>query len=125
MIPKAQGLPKSFLVTPAQGQIIYIVGRNPGIGIKEIALKLDITSSATTQLVDILVKDGYLARKNDQNDRRAINLFLSQRAIDKRQEMRKRFVEQFSVIFEHLSNGELKEFLRLSKKIAENNSVSE
>lgn len=123
MMSKVQVLPKKFLVTPAQGQIIFIVGHNPGIGIKKIALKLNITSSAATQLVDGLVKDGYLIRENNPADRRAINISLSKKTIEKRREMRKRFAEQFSEIFENLSDNELEELSGLSKKIAGDEST--
>jgi DNA-binding MarR family transcriptional regulator len=46
-------------------------------GISDISSHLDVTAAAGSQLVDRLVKDGYLERAEDPHDRRAKQVSLS------------------------------------------------
>ncbi|MBL8055458.1 MAG: MarR family transcriptional regulator [Anaerolineales bacterium] len=46
-------------------------------GLSEITAELDVTAAAASQMVDRLVRDGYLARAEDPNDRRAKQITLT------------------------------------------------
>jgi len=57
-------------ITHSQLFVLAIIEKCHDIGIKEISKKLNISSSAATQLVDGLVENGYVVRKADAADRR-------------------------------------------------------
>jgi DNA-binding MarR family transcriptional regulator len=48
-------------------------------GVSDVSAHLDVSAAAASQLVDKLVKDGYLARTEDQQDRRAKHLTLTEK----------------------------------------------
>ena len=88
-----------------------------GAGIKEIAEKLEMTSSAATQLVDGLVENGYLIRKNNTIDRRAILLEISPKHRKKMNNIKEKAIERFTVLFKTLNDKELATYAALQKKI--------
>ncbi|MDO8472908.1 MAG: MarR family transcriptional regulator, partial [Dehalococcoidia bacterium] len=49
-------------ITYSQFLVLHIVRGHEGIGVKEVAKLLGVTSSATTQLVDSLAKKGFITR---------------------------------------------------------------
>jgi DNA-binding MarR family transcriptional regulator len=50
---------------------------NGGCGLSDITSELDVTAAAASQMVDRMVKDGYLARAEDPHDRRAKQITLT------------------------------------------------
>ncbi len=65
---------------PSQWVVLYLVHGQPGMGVKDIAEMIGITSSAATQLVNGLSKKGLVVRKTNTKDRRALQLYLSPKA---------------------------------------------
>ena len=63
-------------VTPRQISLIAIVrqwsGHGAGIGIKEIAESLGVTTSSASTMVERLVESGILTREPNPSDRRAV-----------------------------------------------------
>src|ERR1035437_7218371 len=68
---------KEVVITPSQGFVLRFVAKNSSANVKAITQALNITSSATTQLVDGLVEKGYLIRRVDSKDKRITSLLLS------------------------------------------------
>ena len=112
--------PKNSSITPAQGFVLHFIVKKKQSSVKEIAESLRITSSAATQLVEALVQSGFLERKEDLQDRRAVTITLS--AIGKKQVayMREKGMEGMIEVFSSLSDTELETYLRLNQKIAQN-----
>ncbi len=107
-------------ITHSQWAVLAIVTNKENVGVKEIAHTLGITSSAATQLTDELVKNGYIIRKGNEQDRRALSLELSPLCKKHMQDMRRRRMEQFTEMFAHLSDKELSQYANLNKKITKN-----
>lgn len=57
--------------------ILHVIAANGPTNIKNLANNLGFTSSATTQSVNVLVKDGLLKRVTDETDRRQITITLT------------------------------------------------
>ncbi len=112
-------------ITHSQWAVLAIVTKKESVGVKEIAQTLGVTSSAATQLTDELVKNGYIIRKESEEDRRALFLELSPLCKKHMQDMRTRRMEQFTKMFAHLSDEELTQYATLNKKIAEDTPGSE
>ncbi len=104
-------------ITHSQLFVLAIIEKNCDIGIKEISQKLNISSSAATQLVDGLVDNGYVVRKADSNDRRALQLELSTKGSKQITELKDRRMKMMITLFDALNDNELETYLNLHKKI--------
>lgn len=105
-------------LTFSQMRILRTVKNSPGIGIKELATSLSITSSAATQQVDNLVRKGYLTRKANTEDRRSLNLRLSANLSNRLEEIETAFIEEMIGRFGVLSDDELAAYAELNRRIA-------
>ncbi len=107
-------------VTHSQWFVLGIVEQNTNVGIKEISKILGISSSAATQLVDGLVENKYVERKEDPDDRRALHITITTEGQKYILEKRKEHMEKTTKLFSVLNDQELEEFLRIHKKILTN-----
>lgn len=108
---------KDNCLTPSQWPLIMFLEHNEGINIKRIAQTFGISSSAATQLIDSLVKNGYAERKNDVSDRRMLMINLTRKAKNELRRIQKKAESFILPIFEHLSDNELKDYIRINRKI--------
>ncbi len=107
-------------ITPAQWPIVSSLKDRPTIALKELTSMLHISSSAITQLVDALVKKGYIVRKESSVDRRVILIELTKKAKDSLAIMREKAVAHLITAFSNLTDEELVTFQALSEKVATN-----
>lgn len=110
---------KEQVITPSQGFVLRLVARDGDVNIKAIAERLHITSSAATQLVDGLVDKGYLNRKGGTDDRRMINLSLSDKAKKLFEDFRSQSLHRMMTVFDVLTDDELVQYTALNKKIVD------
>lgn len=111
---------KTHRITPSQWMVLRMIDQKKETTVKTLAGILSISSSATTQLVDALVKKGYISRKESPKDRRSILLNLTLKTKKKFAGMKKEAIQQLSEIFKVLTNMELEKYLELNKKITLN-----
>lgn len=104
-------------ITPAQWGVLMGIEERGESTIKEVAKALGITSSAATQLVDGLVENGYMTRKTDTKDRRAVTLALSKKTKTQVDKMKKQGIQKFLELFEALNDKEFDQYLALNSKI--------
>lgn len=105
-------------ITPSQWLVLRHLRQSEGTTLKKIAQELGMTSSAATQLVGALVKKGYIIRKTDTSDRRALQLRLSQKSEKHITTMRTKRIKEMGDIFSKLTNREFETYCRLHAKIA-------
>ena len=110
---------KTPRITPSQWGLLMMVKQQGESTVKEVALALGISSSAATQLVDGLVASGYVVRKTDVKDRRAVVLTLSKKTEAQVDKMRKQTLDKFYNFFKVLNDKELDQYILLNKKIVE------
>ena len=106
-------------ITPSQWLAVSSIGEGAHT-IKAVAAELRVSSSAATQLVDGLVKAGYVIRSPGKEDKRETELTLSKDSEAGIKEMKKQKMAQFEKIFSTLSERELAEFAALMKKLSDN-----
>ena len=106
-------------ITPSQWRLLMMVKQQGESTVKEVAAALGISSSAATQLVDGLVASGYVVRKTDIKDRRAVVLTLSKKTEAQVDKMRKQTLDKFYNFFKVLNDKELDQYILLNKKIVE------
>ena len=76
-----------------------------------------MSSSAVTQFVNTLVQNGYVTRQENPEDRRLIQLKLSQKGKNYIATTKETRFAEMTSLFDALTNAELETFLRLHKKI--------
>lgn len=108
-------------VTHSQLFVLAIIKQHCNIGIKEVSQKLNISSSAATQLVDGLVSNGYATRKTSSKDRRALQLELTTKGRKHLADLTSARIRKMSTMFDVLNDHELENFLLLQKKILAKN----
>ena len=104
-------------LAPSQWLVLHQVGHQNGIGVKELAASLGITSSAATQLVDSLVKKGLLLRQPSEEDRRALHLSLPEESRKRIEKMMERRLTHMVDIFGVLDDAEFQNLLDLINKV--------
>ena len=105
-------------ITHPQWIVLHHVKKSGMINIKDLANLLEITSSAATQIVDGLVKKEFLLRKRNKEDRRILNIELSDKAINKFNSIKSASFNTLSALFDVLDDEELKKYRDLNNKIA-------
>lgn len=104
-------------VTLAQQMTLLTVAARGAVSVKEIAEARMISSSAATQVVDTLVKKGYLIRNQDERDRRASVVVLGPEYQQKFAAKVGNASTYLTPIFSSLSKEELEEYERLNHKL--------
>jgi len=104
-------------ITGSQWFVIRYIFQNEGTSTNEVAEALDMSGSAVTQLVNGLVKKGYIKRKSKPTDRRASTLMLSLHSRKKIQDFKKKRIVMMLHMFTALTDAEFKQYVALNKKI--------
>ncbi len=104
-------------ITHSQWFVLRVVEHFKKRNIKDIAEALEMSSSAATQLVDGLVQKGYVLRQENPEDRRLVQLELSPKGKKHIAASKEKRIHEMAEIFDALTDQELKEFVRLLKKI--------
>jgi DNA-binding MarR family transcriptional regulator len=104
----------------SQWMVLHIIYHDEGIGIKELSHMLGISSSAATQLVNNLVKKGTLVCEKNLEDRRALKIRLAKNTKQLIEAARTQAFEKIYLFFDSLTDEELEQLSKLSKKVANN-----
>ncbi|MDB4978203.1 MAG: transcriptional regulator, MarR family [Candidatus Peribacteria bacterium] len=105
-------------ITTSQWGVLRAVSQEERMTTKDIATHLCISSSAATQLVDVLVEHGHLQRFDHPEDRRSQYIQLSPGTKKQLNSLRKKHLTGLSEIFSILSDKELDQYIELSSRIA-------
>jgi DNA-binding MarR family transcriptional regulator len=105
--------------TRAQTGTLFFISHEGAQSIKQIAEKFQISASAATQLVDSMVKDRLLARKEDKQDRRKIFVDLTLKGKEKLKKARKIRLEKMKKLLQVLSDEELLQLKNIYGKLNE------
>lgn len=111
-------------INPAQGRIMFVLWRNDGIPISELAKKTSLEKSTLTSMLDRLEDAGYVARVPSQQDRRKI--LIRRTAKDKAwQKVYVRVSQEMTKLFYRgFSEKEIDEFERYLRRIFDNLSAT-
>ena len=97
----------SARLTESQSELLWLVGRRPGISVSAAAAELGLVSNTTSTLVSKLVAQGLLIRTVGQTDRRVGQLRLAeptQKMVDASRAARR---EMLSEVLQELNNDEI------------------
>lgn len=108
---------REFNLHPAQVGLLHFVQQNGTATMKDIAGALGTTHSAVTQLIEGIVKAGYLVRIRDQRDRRIIHLKLSTKGTSKFEQFRKGHFAMMRSLLTPLTDREIATLIVIQKKM--------
>lgn len=98
--------------------LLFVYKKKETVSVKEIAKFLHVTPGAVTQFIDGLVLKKLVRREENILDRRSINIRLTAATQKQFNDFKKRYFASANKSFENLSDDELKQFIRLIKKIS-------
>lgn len=104
-------------ITPAQGQVLFSVRHHRQLTTSDLAKILGISVSATTQLCEPLIQNGYLLRQPNPKDGRSFTLSLSRSCSRHLARSKNNALIQINRLFEPLSDSDLAHFSRFMGKI--------
>lgn len=102
----------------AQGEALFCVYHNGELTASELASKLDVTAGAAAQLVESLATAGLLNRCNNKDDRRVIDLTVSEHGKLLLQKTKKAKRQKLDQILEPLNDEEVQTLAQLLNKIS-------
>jgi DNA-binding MarR family transcriptional regulator len=99
-------------ISPNQKRAITFLKRNPGSTLKDVAAELDVNLGSASDLVDRLVQADFIERRTNPQDRRQVQLSLTESAMAKVKRMRAQRMSEFAHVREELSDEEWNGFMR-------------
>lgn len=100
-------------LTLAQLRILFRVRAQPGVDVRRIAADIGITPSAVSQQVDKLVTRGMLLRRDKPEDRRYVQLELTEAGQEATGHIRQASREHVSLPLAEFSDADLSDLQRL------------
>lgn len=84
-----------------------------------LALSLGYTSGAITKLTNNLIKEDYIVREQQENDRRVILITITNRGLDVLEEAQKQGRNMRNEVYSVLNTQEVEQLLSIQKKLFE------
>lgn len=108
-------------LTIAQERVLQVVYRESpqGVKLKDIAKQVQLTPGAVSQIIESLVKFGMVERVSDPNDRRAVNIHVSQKGENQRQRTIELFDREFEEVLAESTPEEREGFIAIMEKIVQ------
>ncbi|MCR8744911.1 MarR family winged helix-turn-helix transcriptional regulator [Romboutsia lituseburensis] len=116
----AESVLKEYDFTIANLKYLFIIERNQGINLNEIATELNIDKAMVTRGIKKLVDLGYVNKDQDENDTRAYKLSVSEKGDKILNSLRGIFKEWFDKVTHDFSEEERTIYIKLMKKVYEN-----
>ena len=104
-------------LTLSQIAILDMLSRDKQSKMYDMARYMGITTAAMTGIIDRLVRDGYVSRANDPDDRRIINIKLTGKGISTVKSLLEQKKTMITKIFGVLSDKERAEYLKILARI--------
>ncbi|MCR1952659.1 MULTISPECIES: MarR family transcriptional regulator [unclassified Clostridium] len=71
---------KGVSIPPSHMKVIFYLSRKKSMSVSDVAKCLDISKPNMTPIIDKLINEGFVYRYTDPNDRRKINIELTEKA---------------------------------------------
>lgn len=108
-------------LSSAEGNILlHLLAHNHEMRQEHLVEQLDISKPAVSRALDSLESKGYVIRQQDQVDRRACNIFLTDQARAVGPAVEQIYNQIYSLAVQGISAQELDQFVRLFGRMSEN-----
>lgn len=98
--------------TTSQCYCLLELRNKDGMPMNDLSVKMNLNSSTMTRIVDTLVRDGYIDREKDLQDRRIVIVKLTAKGEASANELSQHLDAYYSNILSHLPVGEIDEVFR-------------
>jgi DNA-binding MarR family transcriptional regulator len=105
-------------ISPSQLELLLTVKHRSSINVKELAATMQLTPGAVTQIVEGLVQNGYVERREDERDRRITNIVLADGGKQKLKELWEQRLNVMKKIMQSLTTEELAVFSKVQEKMS-------
>ncbi|GIP49483.1 putative HTH-type transcriptional regulator YusO [compost metagenome] len=105
-------------LTGPQFHMLTLIARKKTCNVSYLADKLEVKPSAITVMIDRLVQSGYVERRHDEQDRRAVLLSVTERGAEVLGEARKKSREVLKTHLSVLSQQELEMMITILEKLS-------
>ena len=112
-------------LTPEQFMLIDLLWNQGEMTQQELADQLHKDKNSVTKLVDAIERKGFVVRQQNQNDRRANTLVLTEKANQLKPGAKQKGISILDLMLEGIGEEELRSFLITLKKLNSNMSVSD
>ena len=112
-------------INPAQGKIMFVLWREDGISISELARQTSLGKSTLTSMLDRLEKMGYLRRVRSNQDRREILIERTEKDMSWQEAYVQVSKEMVGIYYAGFSNTEIEQFEDFLRRILQNLSEME
>ena len=102
-----------FNLSFPQYKMLYMLNTSGTHTVSQIAESLGITSAAITGITDRLVTEGYVNRERGENDRRVVNISITDRGREIMNQITERQKEMLEGIFDQLHEEDLQHLRRV------------
>lgn len=117
------GYLRSYSITPEQWTVVKRVFEYEGITQKELAVISDKDPATLAKILDILEREGLIARKTNDEDRRSYLIFITDQGVKLRNEVYEHLEQVFSKVLEGIPQEELAVFNKVLFKIEEKAAI--
>ena len=107
-------------INPAQGRILFVLWREDGIPIRELAKRTSLGKSTLTSMLDRLEEGGYIVRERSEADRRVILVKRTEKDRAAQATYERVSMAMTEVYYRGLSDTEIDGFERLLERILDN-----
>ena len=107
----------NFHITNSEWLVLDIISREGGVSIKMLSTELGISSSAATQTVNTLVKNGYAMKQSLKEDGRVTVVILSPKTEKALKKLRTHVLRNMTKVFSVLDDKEFATFHTLQLKL--------
>lgn len=98
--------------TSSQAYLIIDLLRSKELSMQEIGTRMDLEKSSVTRMVKILIRDGYLHRREHESDRRIILISLTEKGHKTALTAKKTREEYYGRIISRLPRGHVREVMK-------------
>lgn len=102
---------KPFGFTTSQCYVLIELNKAYKLTMHEISEKMNLSTSTMTRIVNNLVRDGFVRRVKDENDRRIVYVSLTEKGLDVANELQLSIKDYYRKIVTYLPNGEVEDVL--------------
>lgn len=117
VVNKYNQIASGYGITHAMGYVLVSINQESGISVSQIASILGVKTTSLSRLLNSLEEMGFIVRKVDANDKRQVNVFLTDIGKEK-QKIAKQVVREFNEYLDgHISASEKQVLIQTIQKI--------
>ncbi|KOF55828.1 MarR family transcriptional regulator [Clostridium sp. DMHC 10] len=98
--------------TTTQCYTLLEISKFGSLSMNEISEKMNLNSSTMTRILDKLVRDEYISRSKDDNDKRIVIVSLREKGIEAASKLSDSVKAYYKKIIENIPEGQVEEILK-------------